>query len=223
MLNKLKDALNETTENLTTEYKKTKRAKGSKLFYWLIIASILAAFFAYAVDVRSNTKAQTETIHQEFRELRDSIREQLKEQNIDIDKKIEEQNRRLEEIKAARAEKARLASLQQPNTARASQRVRPNVGGCEQYRPLVSQYSWPVEAAMLVMLKESGCRANAVSPTNDHGLFQLNGQRVYDPAENIRIAYGKYVGGRVGVNNWSAWYAVCTPNLVPKYPGIHCS
>jgi hypothetical protein len=22
--------------------------------------------------------------------------------------------------------------------------------------------------------------------------------------------------------NWSAWYAVCTPNREPKYPGIWC-
>lgn len=101
----------------------------------------------------------------------------------------------------------------------------PRTGGsCEDYRGLVSQYSWNADTALLVMSLESGCDPNAVSPTNDHGLFQLNGQPVYDPAQNIAIAYGKYVGGRVGSNNYSAWYAVCSPgnNPQPKYPGIHC-
>lgn len=98
-------------------------------------------------------------------------------------------------------------------------------GGCESYRPLVQKYfGSATPAAMIVMQKESGCNPNAVSPTNDHGLFQLNNQPVYEPEANIRIAYAKYVSPRRGTNpNWSAWYAVCTPNLAPKYAGIWCS
>lgn len=97
-------------------------------------------------------------------------------------------------------------------------------GNCEQYRPIIAQYGWNVDTAMFVMSKESGCNPNSVSSTNDHGLFQLNNQPVYDPAANVAIAYGKYVAGRIGANNWSAWYAVCTPgnNPQPKYPGINC-
>lgn len=98
-------------------------------------------------------------------------------------------------------------------------------GDCESYRPLVQKYFGASTAsAMITMSHESGCNPNAVSPTNDHGLFQLNGIKVYDPEENIRIAYGKFVSPRRGSTpNWSAWYAVCTPDLAPKYAGIWCS
>ena len=99
-------------------------------------------------------------------------------------------------------------------------------GGCEAYRPLVQKYFGSATAgAMIVMSHESGCNPNAISPTNDHGLFQLNGIRGYDPEENIRIAYQqKFVTPRRGTNpNFSAWYAVCTPDLIPKYAGIWCS
>lgn len=96
--------------------------------------------------------------------------------------------------------------------------------GCEQYRPLVEQYDWSADAAMRVMKEESGCDPNAVSPTDDHGLMQLHKRPIYDPAENIAVAYELYEDGRVGENNWSAWYAVCTPgnNPQPKFPGINC-
>lgn len=109
-----------------------------------------------------------------------------------------------------------------PQTASTPQRT----SNCEQYRSLVSQYDWNTDVAMLVMEKESGCDPNAVGRTNDHGLFQLNGVRIYDPAENIAYAYhNKYVNSRVGSpRNWSSWYAVCTPgnNPQPKFPGVHC-
>jgi hypothetical protein len=95
--------------------------------------------------------------------------------------------------------------------------------GCENYRPLIEQYDWPVEGAMRTMKAESECDPNAVSPTDDHGLFQLHGRPVYDPAENIAIAYGMYVNARRGSNNFSAWYAVCTPDQRPLYPEVHCS
>lgn len=95
--------------------------------------------------------------------------------------------------------------------------------GCENYRGMVAQYNWPLEGAMRTMKEESGCNPNAVSSTDDHGLFQLHGQSVYDPAENIRIAYNMYVDARRGSQNFSAWYAVCTPDLQPKYPEVNCS
>lgn len=95
--------------------------------------------------------------------------------------------------------------------------------GCENYQGLVAQYEWPFEGAMRTMAEESGCDPNAVSATDDHGLFQLHGQPVYDPAENIRIAYGMYVNARRGSHNFSAWYAVCTPDQQPKYPEVNCS
>lgn len=89
--------------------------------------------------------------------------------------------------------------------------------GCEAYRELVAQYDWDVNVAVAVMRAESGCNPSAISPVNydglhDHGLFQLHGIDVYDPAENIRIAYTqKYLKG-----GWTHW-TVCTRGIVSCY------
>lgn len=82
--------------------------------------------------------------------------------------------------------------------------------GCELYRPLISQYSWNVSVAMAVMQAESGCNPNAANWADSHstcsgsfGLFQIacfSGQ-VYDPAQNIAIAYQKYQA-----RGWQPWY-----------------
>lgn len=98
-------------------------------------------------------------------------------------------------------------------------------GSCESFRPLVQKYFGnATDAAMIVMQKESSCNPNAVSETNDYGLFQLNGMQIFDPEANIAAAVQKYLSPRRGSTpNFSAWYAVCTPNLVPKYAGIWCS
>lgn len=96
---------------------------------------------------------------------------------------------------------------------------------CESYRPLVQKYFGDAtDAAMITMIHESSCNPYAHSETNDFGLFQLNNQEIYDPETNISIAYQKFIHPRRGSTpNFSAWYAVCTPNLVPKYDGIWCS
>lgn len=159
-----------------------------------------------------------------FNEYEGQLEQKQKELEETKANKDEEIKSLKSQIQAKAAVKARLASVKtQAVSAPAPVAVKYAVG-CELYRPLLAQYNWPTEAAMLVMTKESGCNPNAVGPTNDHGLFQLNNQPVYNPAANIAIAYGKYVGGRVGANNWSAWYAVCTPgnNPQPKFAGIHC-
>jgi len=98
-------------------------------------------------------------------------------------------------------------------------------GNCESYRPLVQKYFGDAtNAAMIVMTHESGCDPNAVSSTNDFGLFQLNGMQIFDPEANVAAAVQKYLSPRRGSTpNFSAWYAVCTPNQVPKYAGIWCS
>lgn len=105
---------------------------------------------------------------------------------------------------------------------------------CEQYRGLIAKYfpASQINNAITTMRAESGCRSWVISPTNDYGLFQINGEDVRDPEANIARAWQKYVGGRVGSNNWSAWYAVCSPYAkdggsfdrpVPLYAGIHCT
>lgn len=95
---------------------------------------------------------------------------------------------------------------------------------CEKYRPLVARHNWPVDIAMLAMKLESGCDPNIVSPTNDHGLMGLHDRPVYDPAQNIKIAYDLYLEGRVGDMNFSAWYTLCTfgTNPQPQFAGVNC-
>lgn len=123
------------------------------------------------------------------------------------------------EAERVRAEREAAAAAQAAARPAAAYKV-----GCENYRDLVAQYPWPVDQAMLTMSEESGCNPNAVSATNDYGLFQLHNRPIYDPAENIRVAYSLWEDGRVGSQNFSAWYAVCTPgnNPQPKFEGIDC-
>jgi hypothetical protein len=65
--------------------------------------------------------------------------------------------------------------------------------------------------------------------SRDFGCFQINNfahagffasSDWSDPLQSSTYAYQHIFAGR---GNWSAWYAVCTPNRVPKYPGIWCS
>lgn len=82
------------------------------------------------------------------------------------------------------------------------------------YQSLVEQYSWPVNMALAIMACESGGNPNAVSRTNDHGLFQIHnglvsyGGQIYDPASNIRIAYENYYKTR-GWQPWSTYKNGC--------------
>lgn len=154
-------------------------------------------------------KIQTE----EQRKIDEAEKQRIQQENEQLKKDLQAKRER-------QAEEKRLAAAQVTRPAAVAVG-----GGCESYRPIIQRYfGSATPAAMIVMQKESGCNPNAVSPTNDHGLFQLNGQPVYDPEANIRIAYAKYVSPRRGTNpNWSAWYAVCTPDLQPKYSGIWCS
>lgn len=91
---------------------------------------------------------------------------------------------------------------------------------CEAYRPLIAQYGWNVNVAMAVMKAESGCNPNAANLTDSHatckgsfGLFQIACMSgiVYDPAENIAIAWSKYQA-----RGWRPW-SVCTKGIVSCY------
>jgi len=85
--------------------------------------------------------------------------------------------------------------------------------GVEQYRPLVVKYFPPseVETALAIMSKESGGNSQAVSATNDHGLFQLHAplwtnffgvttEQLKDPETNVKLA--AVVWSR---SSWKAW------------------
>lgn len=203
-----------------------------KMFLAIIAAVIISIPTAMVFQNRNN---QLNSERQEKSRLQLDIKKRQEQQRqtddalkqkADEAEKLKQENEQLKKDLQAKREKQerdkQLAAAQAQKPAAVSVGVS---GNCETYRPLVQKYfGSATPAAMVVMQKESGCNPNAVSPTNDHGLFQLNGQPVYDPEANIRIAYGKYVSPRRGTNpNWSAWYAVCTPNLVPKYSGIWCS
>jgi hypothetical protein len=65
---------------------------------------------------------------------------------------------------------------------------------------------------MAIMQAESGCRA--ITPDNcglnydgiaDHGLMQLHGINVTDPAENIRIAYAVKYKTQGSFSPWSTY------------------
>lgn len=67
--------------------------------------------------------------------------------------------------------------------------------------------------ALIIAQHESGYNVQAISPTDDHGLFQINAywqrdkynslEELYDPATNIAIAWQIFTGRG---NSWSAWY-----------------
>lgn len=203
-----------------------------KLVVAVIAAAIISvpAAIVFAKHAERATKAESNAQHLQIDIQKkdseiDKLKIQTKQQTDELLKKdaeqqrIQQENEQLKKDLQAKREK-------QANDAKLAAAAASGVSGnCESYRPLVEKYFGQYTAsAMITMSKESGCNPNAVSPTNDHGLFQLNNQPVYDPEANIRIAYAKFVSPRRGTSpNWSAWYAVCTPNLVPKYAGIWCS
>jgi hypothetical protein len=89
--------------------------------------------------------------------------------------------------------------------------------------------------AKLVSSKENGAQtvdrvsAQNYDGTYDYGCFQINTihegskgwnvhEQVFDPVINAKIALQIYQSR----GNWSAWYAVCTPDRQPKYDGVSC-
>lgn len=72
--------------------------------------------------------------------------------------------------------------------------------GCTSYDALFRQYDWNVSLAEAICQAESGGDPGAISPTNDYGLMQLHDLAVFDPAQNIALAYVKYQ-----TQGWGAW------------------
>lgn len=173
-----------------------------------VLATILAVPVALATQHRTNLlkveRAENSTLHLQLNtkekelQLKNTQLEQERQKREELQKQNDELKAQ-QQARAAAKEAARLASLKSPQ--------------CAAYRGLVAQYDWPVDTAMAVMQAESGCRA--ITPDNsaanydhiaDHGLFQLHGIDVTDPAENIRIAYTvKYVGAGRSFTPWVAF------------------
>lgn len=80
-------------------------------------------------------------------------------------------------------------------------------GQCTAYASLFAQYAWDSQTAMAICQAESGGNPNAVSPTDDYGLMQINhgleiyGDKIYDPAFNISIAYS----AKFANSGWRPW------------------
>lgn len=116
--------------------------------------------------------------------------------------------------------RAQAAEIEQPKF--------PNIGDCEQYRPIVEKYFGALtNEALFVAKMESGCIADRVSEPNRDGtrdfcLFQINREKLTAQSLDVcvRRAFEKYTAGRVGEKNWSAFYAVCDVNAQPKYPKV---
>lgn len=113
----------------------------------------------------------------------------------------------------------------------------PDIGDCEQYRPVVEKYFGKLANEALFAAKmESGCIGDRISlpnadGTKDYCLLQINREPLAAQSLEVcvRRAWEKYKAGRVGENNWSAWYAVCLKENtkenprsypVPKYPQV---
>lgn len=199
-----------------------------------LIASLLIAIpTATALNTKSNeakierTKSNQLQIDLKKRDstLQKTIDEKIQTEEqlklkADEAEKLKQENERLnKELISKRERKAEEARIAAANAAvRVSTPARVgSSGNCESYRGLVASYfpAGQVDNALLTMQKESGCRTNAVSPTNDHGLMQVNCtyhcakvggdvNRLYDPETNIRLASAIYKDR----GNWSAWYAV---------------
>ena len=123
-------------------------------------------------------------------------------------KNLKQDVKKLKIVKASSAKTKKAATQTQIPTVR--QAVNYPIG-CEQYKPLVAQYSWPVETVMAIMYAESGCRSDALSATGDRGLMQINWvhsakvggdlTKLYDPATNLAVAYQIYQAS--GFSPWS--------------------
>lgn len=141
--------------------------------------------------------------------------EQIKDQNKQLDKqkqKLENENKNLKkDLQAKRERQAADARLAAAKATRKAQTGRATgSGNCEQYRPLFARYGWDIRTAMAIMQAESSCNPSIVSPSNDHGLMQINkglqlyGTAIYNPAKNIQIAYTeKYLKG--GWRHWTVY------------------
>jgi hypothetical protein len=143
---------------------------------WIKFLLLLALLLLVTIVVQGDRSAKDQT---QINNL-----EKEKKEWIERDK---EQDTRLKKLEQS-VKKLKTSKVHSPKTTPKQVAVAYPVG-CERYRPLFERYDWDVRIAMAISASESGCNPNAVSPTNDHGLMQLHGVPIYDPAKNIEYAY----------------------------------
>lgn len=184
------------------------------LLITILVTSIAIAVFSIYTNINLQEKINSSTI-----ELKKFTEEKILKENStyhnEVERQLEEKQKQIEELnKQVQAKKDRQNAIAQANTRSTS---KPVSSGCEQYIGLISAYNWPVDQAIAVANAESGCNTAAVSPTRDHGIFQINEvhiakagsiQALHDPSTNIQVAY--QIWSRQGFKPWS----VCTSGKV---------
>jgi hypothetical protein len=172
----------------------------SGLFLWAIISVANTV-----TPLRDQVKVLNQTIEDQNNKNTDLSQQlNIKElENTKLNNSIQDLNHQLQVKKEAQTVVASAPAVNVPN--------RPsNIsfnGNVEQWRSLVSQYPWSVNIALKIMACESGGNPNAVSRTNDYGLFQINhglqnyGTKIYDPDFNVALAYNHFYVNR----GWQPW------------------
>lgn len=165
----------------------------------IVLAVPVASAFKHRTIQLKIEKSQNTNLQLQL----ESKQKLLEQKELQIKKDEQEKQDLQKKLQSKREAEAKLALQAQVAPVFASV----GSGNCESYRGLVAQYNWNTDIALAIMRAESGCRPNAVSPTNDHGLMQINqgldiyGSKIYDPAFNVKIAYEqKYAKG-----GWSHW------------------
>lgn len=204
--------------------------KLSKTFVVIVILAIITAVpVAYALQSRTNMLKIERSEKQELQLQIDSVEKQLQNKDQTIQQKDTELQQKQKENEQLQADLQAKLKRQEDEKIAAERTRQASVavsaggatyagsGNCESYRGLVSQYNWNVSVAMKVMQAESSCNASAHNTTDNHGvcmgsfgLFQISchSGAVYDPAENVAIAYAKYQA-----RGWQPW-GVCTSGKV---------
>lgn len=82
--------------------------------------------------------------------------------------------------------------------------------GCDSYRKVFDSYAWNVNTAIAICKAESNGNTNAISPSQDRGLMQINAihadmvnynlNALYNPVTNISVAYRVYLS-----QGWYGW------------------
>lgn len=186
----------------------------TNIYKWLFSTILVASVATAAFSIHTNSLVKSK-INSSTNEVKKYVEQKIQEESAhyhnEIERQLEQKQIEIEELKKqVQAKKDRQASSQLASTGFSQ---KPVASGCEQYRSLISAYNWPVDVAIAVANSESGCNTHAVSPTRDHGIFQINEvhiakagsiQALHDPATNIKVAY--QIWSRQGFRPWS----VCT-------------
>jgi 2-oxoglutarate dehydrogenase complex dehydrogenase (E1) component-like enzyme len=173
----------------------------TKWIYLLILALIvlLIGLWTTTWSLGSVNESQGQEIDQK-QELLEKAKEKLQKQ----DKKIKQLNKQLQSKKAS--ETLARASQTSPKPILAAVAVK---SSCQQYKPIFAKYDWNVSSALALCSIESGGNPYAANWTDNHGvcmgsfgLMQISchSGQVYNPEQNIAIAYAKYK-----TSGWSPW------------------